>query len=108
MEKKRLYEMMVLTDPNVDESKINVVFDRLKDLGTKSGADFVSLENWGKKKLAYEIKDLREGVYYLVNLDSVPSAIAKLEAFLRIQTPVLRFLVIRRDDLMKPTKEKVA
>ncbi|PCJ17239.1 MAG: 30S ribosomal protein S6 [Candidatus Cloacimonadota bacterium] len=108
MENKRLYEMMVLTDPNVDESKINMVFDRLKDLGAKSGAEFVSLENWGKKKLAYEIKDLREGVYYLINLNSDPAAIAKLEAFLRIQNPVLRFLVIRRDDLLKAKKEKVA
>lgn len=101
MERVRTYEMMVLTDPNVDESKLNMVFDRLADLGEKSGAKIIKRSNWGKRKLAYEIKDLKEGVYYILDIESQPSAIEKLESYLKIQTPVLRFLTIRRDVKVK-------
>lgn len=91
--------MMVLTDPNVDESKMGIVFDKLADVGEKSGAKILNRALWGKKRLAYEIKDLKEGVYYILDVESVPSAIAKLEGFLRIQTPILRFLTVNKAEV---------
>ncbi len=94
MERVRQYEMMVLTDPNIDEDKTKIVFDKLADVGEKSGAKILKREPWGKRKLAYEIKDLNEGVYHILSIESDPGAISKLESFLRIQTPVLRFLTI--------------
>lgn len=106
-ERIRNYEMMVLTDPNVDEAKLNVIFDKLADLGEKSGAKITNKVNWGKRKLAYEIKDLKEGVYYLLDLESDSLAIAKLESFLKIQTPILRFLTIRKLEKVKKAKKKV-
>jgi len=92
MSTARKYQLLVLSDPNVDESKLGIVFERLKDICDKNGAKITKTTPWGKRKLAYEIKDLREGVYHLLDLESLPGSIAKLEAFLRIQTPVLRFL----------------
>ena len=94
MESIRQYEMMVLADPNVDESKINILFDKLADLGGKLGAKLVNRSLWGKRRLAYEIKDLKEGVYYILDIESVPSAVSKLESYLKIQNEVLRFLTI--------------
>ena len=52
MESIRQYEMMVLADPNVDESKINILFDKLADLGGKLGATVVNRSLWGKRRLA--------------------------------------------------------
>jgi small subunit ribosomal protein S6 len=98
MNKTREYEMLVLSDPNVDEAKLNIVFDRLRDVCEKNGAEIKNINPWGKRRLAYEIKDLREGVYTLLDIDSVPSAIAKMESFMRIQTPVLRFLTTRKGE----------
>ena len=92
MSEVRKYEMMVLMDPNIDESKIQIIFDKLADIGSKSGATISDRKLWGKRRLAYEIKDLHEGVYYLLDIESEPSAISKLESFLGIQNPVLRFL----------------
>ena len=92
MESIRQYEMMVLADPNVDENKINILFDKLADLGGKLGAKLVNRSLWGKRRLAYEIKDLKEGVYYILDIESVPSAASKLESYLKIQNEVLRFL----------------
>ena len=97
MNTDRRYEMMVLTDPNIDESKIQIIFDKLADIGSKSGAKIIDRKLWGKRRLAYEIKDLHEGVYFLLDIESNPSAISKLESFLRIQTPVLRFLTTVKD-----------
>jgi len=94
MESIRQYEMMVLVDPNVDETKVNILFDKLADLGSKLGATIVNRSLWGKKRLAYEIKDLKEGVYYILDIESVPAAISKLESYLKIQNEVLRFLTI--------------
>ncbi|MEE2923417.1 MAG: 30S ribosomal protein S6 [bacterium] len=94
MESIRRYEMMVLADPNVDENKINILFDKLADLGGKLGAKLVNRSLWGKRRLAYEIKDLKEGVYYILDIESVPSAVNKLESYLKIQNEVLRFLTV--------------
>lgn len=94
MESIRRYEMMVLADPNVDENKINILFDKLADLGGKLGAKLVNRSLWGKRRLAYEIKDLKEGVYYILDIESVPSAVDKLESYLKIQNEVLRFLTV--------------
>ena len=94
MESIRRYEMMVLADPNVDENKINILFDKLADLGGKLGARLVNRSLWGKRRLAYEIKDLKEGVYYILDIESVPSAVNKLESYLKIQNEVLRFLTV--------------
>ena len=94
MESIRRYEMMVLADPNVDESKINILFDKLADLGGKLGAKLVNLSVGAKTRLAYEIKDLKEGVYYILDIESVPSAVNKLESYLKIQNEVLRFLTV--------------
>lgn len=106
MSKVRRYEMMVLTDPNIDESKIQIIFDKLADIGSKSGATILDRKLWGKRRLAYEIKDLHEGVYYLLDIQSDPSAISKLESFLRIQNPVLRYLTtIKNSDSVIPSAE---
>ncbi|MBW7876490.1 MAG: 30S ribosomal protein S6 [Candidatus Cloacimonetes bacterium] len=94
----RNYELLVLSDPNVDESKLGIVFERLKDICDKNGAKIVKTTPWGKRRLAYEIKDLREGVYHLLDLESHLGAIAKIEAYLRIQTPVLRFLTTAKPE----------
>ena len=104
MESIRRYEMMVQS--NVDESKINILFDKLADLGGKLGAKLVNRSLWGKKRLAYEIKDLKEGVYYILDIESVPSAVNKLESYLKIQNEVLRFLTVVKGE--RTPKSKVS
>lgn len=98
MSELREYEVLVLSDPNIDEAKLNIVFDRLSEVCEKNGARITKNDSWGKRKLAYEIKDLREGVYNLLQVEAVPSAVAKIEAFLKIQTSVMRFMTTRKGE----------
>lgn len=97
----REYEVLVLSDPNIDEAKLSIVFDRLGEVCEKNGARITKNDSWGRRRLAYEIKDLREGVYNLLQVEAIPSAVAKIEGFLKIQTSVLRFLTTKKEEIYK-------
>ena len=57
-----------------------------------------SVEEWGKRKLAYAIDKLTDGDYTLINFHAEPTAIAELDRVLRIMDDVVRFMIVRRDD----------
>ena len=57
-----------------------------------------SVDEWGKRKLAYEINDLTDGDYTLINFHADPTQIAELDRVLRITDAVVRHMIVRRDD----------
>ena len=57
-----------------------------------------NVEDWGKRKLAYEINDLTDGDYTLINFHADPTQIAELDRVLRITDAVVRHMIVRRDD----------
>lgn len=57
-----------------------------------------SVDDWGKRKLAYEINDLTDGDYTLINFHADPTQIAELDRILRITDAVVRHMIVRRDD----------
>lgn len=57
-----------------------------------------SVDDWGKRKLAYEINDLTDGDYTLINFHADPTQIAELDRVLRITDAVVRHMIVRRDD----------
>ena len=56
------------------------------------------VEDWGKKRLAYEIQKMREGFYYFIQFESEADAPAQIEQRVRIMDNVLRFLCVRKDE----------
>ena len=94
----RKYEMMVIVDPEVDERTVepsmSALFGQVEDLGGK----VEKLDVWGKRKLAYEINDLTDGDYTLINFHADPTQIAELDRVLRITDAVVRHMIVRRDD----------
>ena len=56
------------------------------------------VEDWGKKKLAYEIQKMNEGFYYFIQFDAEPDVPAEVEADVRIMDNVLRFLCVKKDE----------
>ena len=57
-----------------------------------------NVDEWGKRKLAYEINNLTEGDYTLINFHADPTQIAELDRVMRISDPVVRHMIVRRDD----------
>ena len=91
------YESVVIVNPNVDEAGLKALEDKFTGLINENGK-VESVENMGKKRLAYEIKKNKEAIYMLINFEAEPSSIAELERNYRITDEILKFIVVRKED----------
>lgn len=66
----RKYEVMYIIRPTVDDEAKKAVIDRFNNVLTSNGAEITGTKDWGKRRLAYEINDFREGFYQIVNVQS--------------------------------------
>ena len=91
------YESIIIVNPNVDEEGLKALEEKFTGLINEKGK-VESVENMGKKKLAYEIKKFGEGTYLLFNFESEPSAIAELERIYRITDESLKHIIFKKDE----------
>ena len=91
------YESIIIVNPNVDESGLKALEDKFTGLINEHGK-VESVENMGKKKLAYEIKKFTEATYMLFNFEAEPASIAELERVYRITDDIIKFIVVRKED----------
>ena len=89
------YELMLIVNPNADEERQKEIVDRLRATVEKGEGTVAGVDEWGKKKLAYEIKKEPEGVYTIITFTAVPATLAEVERVLGITDEVLRFKTIR-------------
>ena len=92
------YEMMYIVRPELDEAAIAGAVAKLSELVTGNGGEVSKAEPWGRRRLAYPIKQCRDGQYVLMQFKLDPAALAEVERTLRISEDVIRYLVIRLDD----------
>ena len=91
------YESIIIVNPNVDEAGIKELETTVTGLIEKSGK-LESVENLGKKKLAYEIKKNKEATYMLFNFEADPNSITELERNYRIMDDIIKFIVVRKEN----------
>ncbi len=89
----RSYEVVFIVNPDLDETALNGLIERVKGWITTVGGTIAKVDLWGKRRMAYSIRKQREGQYVLVQADFEPSFTAELERNLRFLEPVLRFLI---------------
>ena len=94
----KAYELLFFVAPNTDEETRAGVMKRIDVAITAEGGVVDSVEDWGKRKLAFEIDDLTEGDYTLINVHADPQQIAELDRVLRINDAVKRHMVVCRSD----------
>jgi len=94
----RRYEVLFIIRPELDEEATEAVIDRVKSVIEKNGAEITKLDKWGKRRLAYEIKHVREGYYVLINFKGEAAVAAELDRVLKIFDEVLRHLIVREED----------
>ena len=94
----KAYELLFFVAPNTDEETRAGVMKRIDVAITAEGGGVDSVEDWGKRKLAFEIDDLTEGDYTLINFHADPQQIAELDRVLRINDAVKRHMVVCRSD----------
>jgi len=89
---------MFIVDPTISDDEINTIQQRLGDLATSRGAEVKKIAPWERRRLAYEIKGKRDGIYILAQLRAQPSIIVELERQLTVTETVLRHMVVRLDE----------
>jgi small subunit ribosomal protein S6 len=87
--------MMVIVDPRPTEDEVVQLLTRLKETMKELGVEGVKVDNWGKRRLAYEIRKQREGTYVVFDLLGEPAAMKEFERQLKLNELVLRHLTTR-------------
>ena len=90
------YESVIIINPNCTPEAIKALEEKVTGLINSNGK-VESVENMGKKKLAYEIKKNTEATYMLFNFEAKPDSIAELERNYRITDDILKFIVVRKE-----------
>ena len=85
------YELMLIVNPNADEDRQKEIVDRLRATVEKGTGTVAGIDEWGKKKMAYEIKKESEGVYTVITFTATPQTLSEIERVLSITDEVLRF-----------------
>ncbi len=91
------YESVIIINPSVDEEKVKSLVDRFSELINKNGK-VEKVDTLGKKKLAYEVKKNKEGIYVVLYFEAEPSLIAELERNYRITDEVIKFIVVKVEE----------
>ena len=87
---------MLIVNPNAEDERRSEIVDRLKATVEKDKGTVVGIDDWGKKKLAYEIDRETEGVYSVITFTATPQTLAEIERVLGITDEVLRFMTTRQ------------
>lgn len=94
----RKYEVVFVLRADLDEEKNQAFIDKFKAVVENKGGEIVKLDKWGKRRLAYEVKDLREGFYVVMKMNATPEAAAELERVFKLTDEILRHMIVREEE----------
>ena len=94
----RNYELSVVLFSTLSEEEKVATLEKVKELITRFGGEITNVDDWGKRKLAYEIEKQREGFYYIIQFQAEAGAPAEIESRVRIMEQVLRYLIVSLED----------
>ncbi|MCI8317922.1 MAG: 30S ribosomal protein S6 [Lachnospiraceae bacterium] len=91
------YELAVVVSAKIEDEDRAATIEKVKEIITRFGGTVTEVDEWGKRKLAYEIQKMREGFYYFVRFESDATCPAEVERRIRIMENVIRYLCVRQD-----------
>ena len=94
----KAYELLFFVAPSTDEESRTNAMNRIQTTITNGQGAIDNVDEWGKRKLAYEINGLTDGVYTLVDFHADPAEVAELDRVLRISDVVVRHMIVKRTD----------
>lgn len=93
----RKYECTYILDPGIADEEQEPIIDRFKNLVGDNGGTVDAVDKWERRRLAYEVKGKREGIYVVMNFSGEPRTEAELGRVLGISEGILRHLIVRTD-----------
>ena len=91
------YELALVVSAKLEDEERVATVEKAKAYIERFGGQITNVDDWGKKRLAYEIQKMKEGFFYFIQFDAEATAPAEIEARVRIMDNVLRYLVVRQD-----------
>ncbi len=92
------YELVVVVNAVIEDEARAAVIEKAKNLITRFGGTITGVDEWGKRKLAYEIQKMNDGFYYFIRFEAEAAAPAQIEAQMRIMDNVLRYLCVKVEE----------
>ncbi len=101
------YESIFVVRPSLTDEDTQKIIEKMKGVVEKSGATVLKSENWGKKKLAYEVKRERKGTFIYLHFKSDGGVVSDLERSYRLEDSVIKFLTVRleQEAVQRPAAE---
>lgn len=94
----KAYELMLMLNPTLDDEARAAALEKVQGLITADGGVVDKVDEWGKRRLAFEIGKITDGDYVVVDFHASSSAIAEIDRVLHITDPVVRYMIVRRED----------
>ena len=91
------YELALVVSAKIEEDARVATVEKVKEIITKFGGSITNVDEWGKKRLAYEIQKMKDGFYYFIQFESESEVPGELEQNLRIMEDVIRYLCVRQE-----------
>lgn len=89
----RDYEIVFIAHPDLEETALNEVADKVKGWITEAGGSITKSDFWGRRRLAYSIRKQKEGQYILLKVKMIPESLTTFERNMRFLEPVMRFVI---------------
>ncbi len=94
----RKYEIIFIAHPDLDEDNLNALTDKVKGWIEESKGEVVSVDNWGKKRMAYRIQKQRDGQYVLITANLEPASVKELSRNMGFVEAIMRSMITLVED----------
>ena len=94
----RKYESIFILDPDLEETQAQSAIEKIKGIITQGNGEILKVEDWGKRKLAYEVKKKSKGHYILIHFTGSPALLSELERNFRVMDAVIKYMSVRVDE----------
>lgn len=91
------YELALVVNAKIEDEAREAVVEKAKGYVARYGGTVTEVEEWGKKRLAYEVQKMREGFYYFIQFEADATCPAEVERHVRIMDDVMRYLVVKKE-----------
>ena len=92
------YELAVVVSAKIEDDERAATIEKVKEIITKHGGTITNVDEWGKKRLAYDVQKMREAFYYFIQFDGQSTVPTEIVSRVRLMENVVRYLVVKQDE----------
>lgn len=91
----RAYEILYVIRPNIEDEAKAALVERFDTILTSNGGEIIESKEWGKRRLAYEINDFKDGIYHIIKVKDDGTATAEFDRLTKISNDIIRHIIVR-------------